>query len=487
MSSSSRSERGSSRRRFLKTSIAGSAGLCIPTFIPRTYLFGAQTPPSRRINVAQIGCGRMGIEDMRGTMAHDLCRMVAVCDLDAKRLEKARVEVEQFYTGKGENRVDVKAYRDYRELLARPDIDAVIVTPPDHWHAIVAVEAVLAGKDLHVQKPITYDIAEAIALRTAVRAKGRILQTGSQQRSSKPWNTFRIATEAVRNGRIGQIKVVRIGIGIDKVKGQAPKPQTVPATFDYETWLGPAPQQPYMEDRVHPQEGYGRPGWITTEDFGLGMITNWGAHHIDIAHWGMGMELSGPTSIEARAGFMTGDVWTVHDTYHAEMMYPNGVQVILDNAFPNGIRFEGTEGWVFCARGTAQVTSSDPGAAAQKDGRKSLDASDAKLLTAPFPADAKRWMASDNSYRNWLEAIATRQDPIAPVDQAVRSLEACAAAWIGMKLKRKLTWDPKREQFVGDAEANALCARKPRSAAYDIQRVMKSAGLTTSPEPAPVV
>ncbi len=476
----------SSRRRFLQTSLAGSAGLVMPAFIPRTYLFGSQVPPSRRITVAQIGCGRMGMEDMRGTMKHDLCRIVAVCDLDTKRLEKARSEVEKFYTGKGERVVEVQTYRDYHEVLARRDIDAVIVTPPDHWHALVAVEAVLAGKDLHVQKPLTYDIAEAIALRTAVRAKGRILQTGSQQRSSKPWDTFRIATEAVRNGRIGQIKVVRIGIGQDQPKGKAPRPETVPPNLDYDTWLGPAPQQPYMEDRVHPQADYGRPGWITTEDFGLGMITNWGAHHVDIAHWGMGMELSGPTTVEARADFMTGDVWTVHHTYHVEMQYPNGVLMIMDQTFPNGIRFEGTEGWVFCARGAAQVTASDPGAASQKEGR-ALDASDARLLTAPLGPNAKRWPQSADHYLDWLEAIARRQDPIAPVDQAARSLEACAVAWIGMKLKRKLTWDPKREQFTGDAEASALCARRPRSAAYDIGRVMKGAGLATAPTEAALV
>ena len=274
-----------SRRQFLTTSVAGSAALVLP----RTYLFGGQTPPSRRINVAQIGCGRMGMEDMRGTMKHDLCRMVAVCDLDARRLQTAKDEVDQHYKGKGESRVEVGAYRDYREVLARSDVDAVIVTPPDHWHALVAIEAALAGKDLHVQKPLTYDIAEAIALRTVVRARKRMLQTGSQQRSSKPWNTFRVASEAVRNGRIGQVKVVRIGIGQDQPKNKAPQAQPVPATLDYETWLGPAPQQPYMEDRVHPQEGYGRPGWITTEDFGLGMITNWGAHHMDIAHWALGV------------------------------------------------------------------------------------------------------------------------------------------------------------------------------------------------------
>jgi len=469
--------RGPSRRRFIKSSIAGSAGLFAPLVIPRTYLFGAQTPPSRRITLAQIGCGRMGTEDMQGLMKHDLCRIVAVCDLDTKRLENARSLVERFYQDKGESRVEVKTYRDYHEVLARPDIDAVMVTPPDHWHAMVATEAVLAGKDVFVQKPLTYDIAEAIALRTAVRARGRILQIGSQQRSAKPWNTFRIATEAVRNGRIGRLKVVRIGIGQDQPKGAPPLAQPVPPNLDHETWLGPARQQPYMENRVHPQNGLGRPGWITTEDFGLGMITNWGCHHVDIAHWGMAMERSGPTSVEATATFMTGDVWTVHHTYHVEMMYPNGVLMIMDQAFPNGIRFEGTDGWVFCARGSATVTASDPASASQQDPKqKSLDASDPAILRAPYGAGDTRWPASDDHYRNWLEAIASRTDPIAPVDQATRSLEACAVAWIGMKLGRRLAWDPVAEVFRNDAAANALCRRTPRSAAYDIARVMEAAG-----------
>lgn len=465
------------RREFLKKTVAGSAALVMPTIIPRTYLFGESRPPSRSINVAQIGCGRMGMEDLRGTMAHDLARIVAVCDLDANRLGKARGEVEQFYRAKGEQRVNVSMYRDYREVLARPDIDAVLITPPDHWHAIIAVEAALAGKDIHVQKPITYDIAESIALRTAVRAKRRILQTGSQQRSSNPWNTFRMASEAVRNGRIGRLHTIRVGIGQDQPLGRRPSPQAIPPTFDYETWLGPAPEQPYMEERVHPQDGYGRPGWITTEDFGLGMITNWGAHHMDIAQWAMGMELSGPNTIVGNATFMQNDAWTVHHTYHVEIVYANGVRVILDQSFPNGLRFEGTDGWVFCARGAAQVTSSDPRASTQGSAPKSLEASNPAILTAPYTANDVRWPASDNHYRNWLEAIAARKDPIAPVDQAVRSLQACAAAWIGMKLNRQLTWDPTQERFVGDAEANALCARTPRSSRYDISAVMKAAGL----------
>ena len=464
-----------SRRTFIKSS---AAAVLLPTFIPRTYLFGGAPPPSRVITVAQIGCGRMGMEDLRGTIAHDLCRIVAVCDLDARRAEAARAEVEQLYRAKGESRVDVKAYRDYHDILARSDIDAVLVTPPDHWHAMVAVEAVLAGKDVHVQKPITYDIAESIALRTAVRAKQRVLQTGSQQRSSKPWETFRIASQAVRNGRVGTLKTIRIGIGRDEPKGHAPMPQPVPASFDFATWLGPAPEQAYMEERVHPQSGYGRPGWITTEDFGLGMITNWGAHHMDIAQWAMGMELSGPTRVHGHADFMHSDVWTVHHGYHVEMQYANGVQVILDDSHPNGLRFEGSDGWVFCARGAAQVTSSDPRAAAAE--AKALDASDPRIIQTPFAARDIRWMPSDNHYRNWLEAIATRKDPIAPVDQAVRSLQACATAWISMKLDRPVTWDPAKEEFVNDPQANTLRMRTPRSARYDVHRVLREARIAST-------
>jgi predicted dehydrogenase len=207
--------------------------------------------------------------------------------------------------------VEVKAYRDYREVIARPDIDAVIVSTPDHWHALIAVQAALAGKHLYVQKPITYSINESIALRTAVRAKKVILQTGSQQRSEKPYFAFRQASELVRNGRLGKVRVVRIGVGIDKPSGKAPAPMPVPATLDYDRWLGPVADQPYMEGRVHPQHTVdGRPGWITTEDFGLGMITNWGAHHLDIAQWALGQELGGPTTIKAQADFMQNDVWT---------------------------------------------------------------------------------------------------------------------------------------------------------------------------------
>lgn len=465
-----------SRRDFLKKSLLTGVGLiAIPSLYKQSAF--ATGSANKLIQFAQIGCGRQGTVDYNGTMRHtDLCRMVAVCDLDTRRRDIAKKTVEDFYKSKGETNVEVKTYHDFHELLARPDIDAVIVSVPDFQHALVAVQAVLAGKDVYVQKPLTYGISEAKALRTAVRAKGRILQTGSQQRSEKPWETFRIASEAVRNGRIGKVKTVKIGIGIDRVKGVKPVPQTPPATFDYDRWLGPAPKQPYMEFRVHPQDSIdGRPGWITTEDFGLGMITNWGAHHIDIMQWALGQELGGPLTVDAKAEFMKDDVWTVHTKYHVEMIYPGDIQVILDDTYTNGCLFEGTEGTVFCARGSARVTASDP--VQTTTGKGPLWASDNKILYPRVGPEGKVWMASPDHYRNWLESIISRKDPIAPVEHSVRSLEACAVAWISMKLGRKLTWNPKKEMFVKDKEANAMLYRKPGRPEYDLAMIMKKAGL----------
>jgi predicted dehydrogenase len=466
-----------SRREFLKSSLMAGAGLiALPMILPKS-VFGRVTPNSR-IQIAQIGCGRMGSGDMLGTMSNsDLCRFVAVCDLDSRRLGIAKNTVEEFYKKRGEANVEIKAYHDYHDVLSRKDIDAVIVSVPDHQHALVAISAILAGKDVYVQKPMTYSIAEAIALRKAVRAKKRILQTGSQQRSEHPWNTFRIASEAVRNGRIGELHTIKVGVGIDKIKGVKPYPQSIPSNLDYDRWLGAAPEQSYMEYRVHPQDSIdGRPGWITTEDFGLGMITNWGAHHLDIAQWAMGMELSGPTSVEAKAEFMQDDVWTVHTTYHVELKYANGVQLIMDDKFPNGIHFEGSEGKVFCARGSERVTKSD-GNASDNSGVSALYASNEEILSSRVGPEGKIWMKSNDHYRNWLESIISRKDPIAPVDQGARSLEACAISWIGMKLNRKLTWDPAKEMFVKDAEANAMLARKARKPEYDIALIMKKARL----------
>jgi len=464
------------RRSFIKAAVRSGVGLAVlPNIIP-ARLLGADAP-GKKINVAQIGCGRMGRSDLGNVLTEPLARVVAVCDLDSKRLAAGKKMAGEFYARHGESAVNVKTFHDYHDLLASPDIDAVIVTVPDHSHALVAIEAAIAGKHLYVQKPVTYSIAEAIGLRKAVEAKKIILQTGSQQRSEHPWHSFRAASEAVRNGRIGQLRTIKIGVGLDRPSGHAPAPMPVPENLDYERWLGSAPEQPYMEGRAHPQNSLdGRPGWITTEDFGLGMITNWGAHHVDIAQWAMGQELGGPLTIDAHAEFMTNDVWTVHTTYHVEMLYPKNVQMILDNKFENGIRFEGDEGWVFCTRGEEKVTASDPTAAVSRETLLPLRASDKQILLPPG-GNAVRWMPSRTHHGNWLESIAANRQPIAPIQQSARSLEACAAAWIGMKLKRKLTWDAATESFVGDDEANALRERKPRKPEFDFRLVLQQAGV----------
>jgi predicted dehydrogenase len=465
-----------SRRDFLKSALRGGIGLAVlPQIIP-ARLFGVDAP-GKKIQVAQIGCGRMGRSDMGNVLKEPLARVVAVCDLDSKRLAAGKKMAEDYYSDQGESGVNVKTFHDYRDVLASPEIDAIVVTVPDHSHARLAIAAAIAAKHVYVQKPVTYSIVEAIALRKTVEATKIILQTGSQQRSEHPWKSFRVASEAVRNGRIGQLQTIKIGVGLDKASGHAPAPMRVPENLDYEHWLGSAPEQAYMERRVHPQDSLeGRPGWITTEDFGLGMITNWGAHHVDIAQWAMGQELGGPVTIESHAEFMHDDAWTVHTTYHVEMRYPKNVQLILDNNFETGIRFEGDEGWIFCTRSEEKVTASDPNAPLNRDTLLPLRASDPKILS-PLDGNAFRWMPSKTHHGNWLESIVANRQPIAPIQQSARSLEACAAAWISMKLKRKLTWDAATEMFVGDDAANALRGRKARKPEYDLNLIMKKAGL----------
>lgn len=463
----------SSRRNFLKAAVGSGVGLALfPSIIP-ARLFGADAP-SKKITVAQIGCGRMGRSDLGNVLNESLARVVAVCDLDSHRLAEGKKMAEEFYTERGESGVNVKTFHNYHDVLASSEIDAVIITVPDHSHALVAIEAAIAGKHIYVQKPVTYSIVEAMALRKTVEAKKIILQTGSQQRSERPWGSFRKASEAVRNGRIGQVRTIQIGISVDKPSGKKPAAMRVPENLDYERWLGSAPEQPYMEGRTHPQDSLeGRPGWIATEDFGLGMITNWGAHHVDIAQWALGQELGGPLTVDGRAKFVKNDLVTAHTSYHVEMTYPGNVRLILDDKIPTGIRFEGDEGWIFCTR-SGEVDAA--GGELDREARLPLRASDKKILS-PLDANAVRWMPSKSHHGNWLESITANRPPIAPIQQSARSLEACAAGWISMKLKRKLTWDAATEMFIGDDAANALRGRKSRKPEYDYALAMQHAGI----------
>ncbi|MCA9261750.1 MAG: Gfo/Idh/MocA family oxidoreductase, partial [Planctomycetales bacterium] len=271
-----------SRRRFLKTSAV--AGVAAPYFVP-ARLLGADAP-SNQLRMASIGTGRMGHGDMQACMQEGLrasanARVVAVCDLDSKRAEHARNTILKFYADKLPDgaKPTVDVYEDYREVLARNDIDGLTISLPDHQHALIAVAAAKAGKDMYLQKPLTYTIGEGQQLIAAVRANNVVLQTGSQQRSDAK---FRQACELVRNGRLGKLTKIRVTVPTDKGSGRD-EPTDPPANLNYEAWLGPTPVVPYSEHRVHPQKDFSRPGWLQIEPYCRGMITGWGSHMFDIA------------------------------------------------------------------------------------------------------------------------------------------------------------------------------------------------------------
>jgi predicted dehydrogenase len=461
-----------SRRRFLQLSTAGAAGLAaFPTIVPSS-VFG-QDAPSKRIQIGQIGCGRIANEmDIPGILKHDIARIVAVCDLDSIRLGKAKQRVEGYYAKKAgkDSAVSVKTYGDYRELLKDPAIDAVAISTPDHWHSEPVVAAALAGKDIYVQKPLSMTIAEGRTVSDIVRAKKRAFQIGSQQRSDSPWPQFRRACELVRNGRIGKLHTVQIGLPTDP-SGDDEKEMPVPPNLNYEMWLGCTPQVFYTEKRVHPQNSISdRPGWLRIESYCLGMITGWGSHHVDIAHWGMDTENTGPIEAEAHAEFPKHGLWNVHGPYHIEMKYANGVTVIIDNHFTNGVKFEGDNGWIFCSRGSAKATASDPASG----GGVGFAVSDLKIANSVIEPNEIHLHKSTDHHLDWLTSIQTRQPASTNPEGAHRSTSACNIGWIAMKLGRKLRWDPVKEAFLDDAEANAMRSRVQR-APYGTENVLKKA------------
>lgn len=444
------------RRAFLKSSLASAAVMGFPAIVPSS-VFG-QHAPSNRINVGAIGTGRISrVHDMPGIWKYDQARIVAVCDLDAKRVDAAKKLVNDYYATKtGKSYDGVTGYHNYHDLLANKDIDAVVISTPDHWHAIVAVDAVHAKKDVYLQKPASLTIAEGRAMSNAVLASGRILQIGSQQRS---WTQFRVAAELVRNGRIGELKHVEIGLPGDPSGPDAPE-MPVPPNLNYEMWLGSTPYVYYTEMRVHPQNGFGRPGWLRCEQFGAGMITGWGAHHVDSAHWGMDTEYTGPIEVSGWAEFPTHGLWNVHGKFKTDSVYENGVTMSISGDYPNGIKFYGTKGWIFVSRGNEAVTNSDP--AKKLMDPQALAASDPKILTSEIGPNEIHLYKSDDQHGNWLECIRTRQQPISPAEMGHRACSTCLVNHIAMKLKRKLYWDPQRERFRNDDEANSMLSRPQR-------------------------
>jgi predicted dehydrogenase len=430
------------RRRFLKGSAVAATGLLAPTIVPAS-VFGAEAP-SNRITIGCIGVGRMGSGDMRELLGFKQAQIIAVCDLDANRIDHAKKTVEAHYAGQSSAGTykGCATYGDYRDLVARDEIDAVTVVTPDHWHTLPSIAAAKAGKDIFQQKPLTLTIREGRVLSDTVHRYNRVFLVGSQQRSDA---RFRQACELVRNGRIGKLHTVKVGFGTDP--GTSPQPlMPVPKALNYDMWLGQAPWAPYTEKRVHPQKGYGRPGWLRISDYGAGMITGWGAHHNDIAQWGMGTEYTGPVEIEGQAEFPRDGLWDVHGDFRIVYTYASGVKVICADNKKNkqGVLFEGDEGWVYVKRGQ-------------------IDAQPKSLLTSTIGPDEIHLYKSNNHKANFLDCIKSRAETVAPVEVAHRSCTVCLLGEIAMQLGRKLRWNPDKEEFINDDEANRMCARTMRS------------------------
>jgi myo-inositol 2-dehydrogenase/D-chiro-inositol 1-dehydrogenase len=446
------------RRDVLKTvAVAG-----LPLIVPRRA-FGA-TAPGNVIQVGQIGCGRIARgSEFPGMFRNSIvARVVAVCDLDTMRLNDGKRLVESVYAKKfgGSGSSGVKTYRDYRELLEDKSIDAVCISTPDHWHAQPAMEAALAGKDVYLQKPASLTIREGRQMSDTLKRTGRIFQQGSQQRSELQ---FRLACELIRNGRIGKIQEIFIGLPEDPGGDEEPE-MPVPSNLNYEMWLGSTPMVYYTQKRVHPQSEdmkvrYGRPGWLRCEQFGAGMITGWGAHHIDIAHWAMNTEYTGPIEVEAIAQFPKNGLWDVHGPYHVRARYANGATMYISEKYPNGIRFVGEDGWIWVTRGTYRAGEPAPGTRS-----KVLDASNPAILREGIKPGEIHLHESPNSdhHLDWLTSIRTRKPPATNAEIGHRSCSACLLAHAAMKLSRPLRWDPEAERFQNDEQANATLSRPQR-------------------------
>jgi myo-inositol 2-dehydrogenase / D-chiro-inositol 1-dehydrogenase len=433
------------RRLFLRNTLTGAAGAFIaPTIIP-SYVIG-KNPPSDKINIGQIGCGRIARDhNLPEILNLDIARVIAVCDVDSKRMADGKKLIENYYEKKSgsKNIVDVKMYDDYRGMLSNSEIDAVIISTPDQWHAQPAIEAAMAKKDIYLQKPATLTVAEGRLLSNVITRQGVILQIGAQCRSSAP--QYRKAAELVRNGRIGKVHTVKIGLPGDPSGPEAPE-MPVPQNLNYDMWLGSTPEVYYTEIRVHPQDNYSRPGWLRCEQFGSGMITGWGAHLFDYSAWGIDTEYTGPVSVEAVAQFPKSGLWNVHGDFMVKAEFKNGITMYTSGGFPAGIKYEGDEGWIFVSHAHA----------------KKLDASNPEILTSEIKENEIHLYRSDDHHGNWLECIQSRKQPISPVEIGHRSCTMCLISHIAMKIPGVLEWDPERERFKNNEKANTMLSRPQR-------------------------
>jgi myo-inositol 2-dehydrogenase / D-chiro-inositol 1-dehydrogenase len=433
------------RRLFLRNSLRTTAGaFIVPTIIP-SYIFG-KNPPSDKINIGLIGCGRIALShNLPEILNYDIARIIAVCDVDNKRMEEGKKLIENSYAIKADSTkfADIKMYEDYRNILLNPDVDAVIICTPDQWHAQPAIEAALAKKDIYLQKPATLTVAEGRILSDVVARQEVILQIGAQCRSLSP--QYRKAAELVRNGRIGKLSAVKIGLPGDP-PGPEAQEMPVPKNLNYDMWLGSTPEVFYTEMRVHPQTDYSRPGWLRCEQFGSGMITGWGAHFFDYSSWGMDTESTGPISVEGVAEFPKSGLWDVHGDFMVKAEYENGLTMYTSGGFPTGIKYEGSEGWIFVSHA----------------GKIPIDASDPKILASEIKENEIHLYHSIEHHGNWLDCIKSRKQPISPIEMGHRACTVCLISHIAMKIPGVLKWDPKAERFIENNLANSMLKREQR-------------------------
>lgn len=421
-------DRGASRREFLRISAAASATVAMPYFVPSSALGrDGATAPSERISVGMIGTGGMGSGHLDWLAQQGDVEVVAVCDVDAAHLAKAK-ELVDAKSGK----TGCATFHDFRELVARPDIDAVFVVTPDHWHALAALAAIRAGKDVYCEKPLTNSIGEGRVLCDAVQQHERVLQCGSHERSNP--NVLR-ACEIVRSGRLGEIKAVRVFLPCDdphhqQARGRQFAAATVPEGFDYNFWLGPTPATPYAENATHFW-------WRFNLNYGGGEMTDRGAHIIDLAQMALGLDGTGPIEIRASGTQMTGGLYNVFLDFELENIYANGLKLIGEKAGPRGIRFEGSDGTLFVHIHGGKLVA-DP---------LELLGGDA----GPEYADGIVPHRQD-----FFAAVRSRGPTRANAEAAHRTASICHANNIAMRLGRELRWDPAAEKFIGDDEANAM-------------------------------
>ncbi len=460
------------RREFIKSS---AAAFGVPLVFGGCGTFRGNS----RINVAVIGCGRISTEfEVPCVLARqDVARIVAVCDLDMKRASATAERVARAYS----DGTTVRIYRDYKEVCALKDVDAVMICLPDFWHALVAATAICSRKAVWLQKPFAQTIREGRILANLAKRYGTVFQVGSQQRS---WSQFQAAVKAVRSGALGGIRRVEVGLGIDPPGGSA-VPEKAPPTFDYQTWLGPTDHSaPYCESRCHSQtDQTARPGWIELMPYGWGMITNWGAHHLDIARWGLGAV--GPESVSGTCTWLDtngGKLWNVHEHYDLHFSFNGGMtDVHVSDKFQNGVKFIGESGdWIFCTRGAFKVTPTDPDPVLKPGELGPLEASRPEVMP-------KMWAMKKSCLQahvdNWLEAILA-DDPTRTATNAEEGHRSTALSSLGMmcmELGRgrkdgfSLSWDARRET-TGIADHDALM--KPfASGRFDLKVNLAEFGL----------